>query len=963
TDAGRLSLVIGGAGEETATTYDQGVLTDEVALGLTARHLTYDPDIPRLVGEIRTSADGSGSLQRQTAYAYDSLGRLSMQTEELFDGGSLVSSIVTGVDDRDSYGVPRYLSRQVDGALESELVRITDQRGRIRSEEHWLWGSQQGTASYAYSGGGRLSQLGFDWTGGGSTQLAYERDGADQQIARIVDTDSGTVVAQVAGRDAMGRISSLDLFGGAALDLDRDPLGRIHELWATATDGTVSTRRYTYDARGRLSERAVDDRVDTYAYREPGWLTQEVLDSTGASPLTTTTTYDAGGNRTSQTRVVGGVTTTDSYTIDGANRLVALDRSTDDGTGLSSLHADLGWDDLGGITLDHRGSSFTRGADGRVSQITDPGGSSVSIDRDPLGRPIALAESTGELDTLFWGNPQGQWPLAGTGRAGQERMWVGLEGMLVAFVDDGAILPAASDDRGDLLMLGDQLVGAADAFGADRDHLADTSERFVYAGTASVGDRPQLMAQHRLYDPELGRFLSADPLGLDGGFHRFAYAENMPTTKVDPVGLQAVDLSGLDWMGTAVLDVGGSGVWSGAPDGPWDWGHWGQACPVTAWCAADGGAGVGSGGQSIKSEIDGPYLGDFDTDGNSAVIVDYFNEEEGYVIVVSDSELQYPLESSGFNSMQGGPHEEQSRSLGRSGASALLNPSPESAARDGGPVDAILDGIASTWDVAARSDAPTSRPSAWSVASAALRSGAAEGVKGEALAVVGMSADYVLGPFFGGIATNHFAHGPLDRLVPPHPVPAGIAQYANTYATVQTGALVGTPIVVGMLTPIPGDELGGIAQLSYRARAEIEAEGEVLVGRVASRLEAAATEGLNEWLASEGSTIRANAVKGAAFEAEVGAALENTADVVAPQITVKTASGTRTRIDFVTMQADGTIGCVECKASATAPLTKNQKAAFPEIAESGATVVGKGKPGVPGGTQIPPTEVDIIRPE
>lgn len=46
------------------------------------------------------------------------------------------------------------------------------------------------------------------------------------------------------------------------------------------------------------------------------------------------------------------------------------------------------------------------------------------------------------------------------------------------------------------------------------------------------------------------------------------------------------------------------------------------------------------------------------------------------------------------------------------------------------------------------------------------------------------------------------------------------------------------------------------------------------------------------------------------------------------------------------------------------PLTDNQKIAFPEISESGATVVGKGKSIFTGGYQIPPgTKVTIIRPE
>ncbi|WP_197074556.1 hypothetical protein [Geobacillus kaustophilus] len=57
----------------------------------------------------------------------------------------------------------------------------------------------------------------------------------------------------------------------------------------------------------------------------------------------------------------------------------------------------------------------------------------------------------------------------------------------------------------------------------------------------------------------------------------------------------------------------------------------------------------------------------------------------------------------------------------------------------------------------------------------------------------------------------------------------------------------------------------------------------------------------------------------------------------------------------------GQIQCVECKASSTAPLTKNQKKAFPEIEQSGATVVGKGKAPYTGGTKIPPTKVEIIR--
>lgn len=84
---------------------------------------------------------------------------------------------------------------------------------------------------------------------------------------------------------------------------------------------------------------------------------------------------------------------------------------------------------------------------------------------------------------------------------------------------------------------------------------------------------------------------------------------------------------------------------------------------------------------------------------------------------------------------------------------------------------------------------------------------------------------------------------------------------------------------------------------------------------------------------------------------------------MASQITVKTESGVKTKIDFLTKDENGSVGCIECKASPTAPLTKNQKAPFPEIEKTGGVIVGQGKPGFPGGTVISPTKVEIIRKE
>jgi hypothetical protein len=67
---------------------------------------------------------------------------------------------------------------------------------------------------------------------------------------------------------------------------------------------------------------------------------------------------------------------------------------------------------------------------------------------------------------------------------------------------------------------------------------------------------------------------------------------------------------------------------------------------------------------------------------------------------------------------------------------------------------------------------------------------------------------------------------------------------------------------------------------------------------------------------------------------------------------VKTRSGVKTGLDFAGKKSEK-VALTEGKSSATAPLTKHQKQAFPEIAKTGCTVCGKGKPGFPGGTKFP----------
>lgn len=113
---------------------------------------------------------------------------------------------------------------------------------------------------------------------------------------------------------------------------------------------------------------------------------------------------------------------------------------------------------------------------------------------------------------------------------------------------------------------------------------------------------------------------------------------------------------------------------------------------------------------------------------------------------------------------------------------------------------------------------------------------------------------------------------------------------------------------------------------------------------------------------SKADTLKQNKANGNAYEKEIVNKMSQTHNNVQSQITVKTESGVKTRLDAIgANKQTGKVEIVEAKASKTAPLTRNQAEAHPEIAKSGATVVGKGKEPYVGGTKIPATKVEIVR--
>jgi RHS repeat-associated protein len=51
----------------------------------------------------------------------------------------------------------------------------------------------------------------------------------------------------------------------------------------------------------------------------------------------------------------------------------------------------------------------------------------------------------------------------------------------------------------------------------------------------------------RYYNPQTGRYITPDPIGLEGGINLFVYVQGNPINRIDPLGLQSPSASGLAW--------------------------------------------------------------------------------------------------------------------------------------------------------------------------------------------------------------------------------------------------------------------------------------------------------------------------------------------------------------------------------------------------------------------------------
>ena len=148
---------------------------------------------------------------------------------------------------------------------------------------------------------------------------------------------------------------------------------------------------------------------------------------------------------------------------------------------------------------------------------------------------------------------------------------IGSTGLLTDQSGDAGVSPAVA-----YTAFGEVLDGSGSPGGSP----PEGSPRYQYAGRYGYesdllvlqgvnANLPSITLEHvghRWYQPDIGRFVQRDPIGIFGGWNVFGYVCGRPTMLIDPVGLAVPHWTDglpptlVDWMGTAGVGGGFAGA-------------------------------------------------------------------------------------------------------------------------------------------------------------------------------------------------------------------------------------------------------------------------------------------------------------------------------------------------------------------------------------------------------------------
>jgi RHS repeat-associated protein len=434
-----------------------------------------------------------------TSYAYDAKRRLVTRTDPLGHADR-----VTGYDGND------HVLSQVDRKGQTASYTY-DPLGRIATATY----ADGAVVSYVYDQGDRLIQVQDSVAG----TIARSYDGLDRLVSET--TPQGTVTYSY---DAAGHRTSMNVPGQAQVTYSYDNAGRLTQITQGSAIVTLG-----YDAAGRRTSLSLPNGIAaSYSYDAASELTAISYAQSGRVLGNLTYGYDLAGNQISRggtlfQSVLPAAVTSGGY--DAANR---LNQWTVPGGGVSPSY------DANGNLLNDGTRSFTWDARNRLTGIAGV----ASFSYDALGRRQSATINGNTISYLYDGNDPVQEQAGGTVLAniltglGIDERFTRTEGTSVStYLTDALGSPVALTDSTGAIKTsyGYDPYGNTSAIGTASDN------KYQYAGRENDGTG-LYFNRARYYNSAWGRFIAEDPIGLNGGINRFAYAGGNPISFRDPTG-------------------------------------------------------------------------------------------------------------------------------------------------------------------------------------------------------------------------------------------------------------------------------------------------------------------------------------------------------------------------------------------------------------------------------------------
>ncbi|AUX27693.1 uncharacterized protein SOCEGT47_082910 [Sorangium cellulosum] len=539
--------------------------------------LGYSPEgelieVRNEVGEVHTlRRDGSGKVLEEVTfdgrtirYGYDAAADLVVRSHGDRDRVRLVYDLAGRVIQREyGDGTIECLDHDELGALVrvawpgGEVQLDRDAAGRVVRERQILDGVEHRVESAHDLEGERVLRK----TSLGHTE-AVERGLFGARRRTVLD---GRVVVEHAS-DLLGREVARALSGGGRIESAYDRMGRIERrramgaprevrvgpgepAWVGPRPENVTVdMAYRYDPAGELSA-SWDQRWGwtSYRYDPVGQLLARVPEQARAEVFR----FDAAGNSHED----GSDAPLREYAP--GNRLICKG------------NARYRWDAEGRLaeksvedpeTGARRAWRYTWSHAGLLESVTTPEGERVEFRYDPFGRRVekrvgkapasALRAYAPRSVTRFvWDGDVLVHEISRRARADGDPV---VEVKTYCFEDDG-FAPVAHCDGGEWFHYVNDPIGTPERLVDERGEVACALRREAWGRTeAAPGARTSTAIRFpgqyedpetglcynrfRYYDPEVGRFVSSDPIGLDGDINAFAYTNNA-IGWADPLGL------------------------------------------------------------------------------------------------------------------------------------------------------------------------------------------------------------------------------------------------------------------------------------------------------------------------------------------------------------------------------------------------------------------------------------------